>query len=145
VRALAALSFAMVVGFTACSPNSVKPSTATSPPETSLPANCREISPIETEALLKAKPDLEILDMRVETEWGEEGHIQGAQLANFYRKDVQVYLAAMDRTKPYLVYCAIGERSKQTAVQMAELGFKEVYVLAGGLNAWKAAGKPVVK
>lgn len=94
---------------------------------------------------MKAKPDLVLLDMRVETEWGEEGHLQGAQLTNYYRKDLRGYLADMDHKKLYLVYCAIGERSKQTAVQMAELGFTEVHVLAGGLNAWKAAGKPVVK
>lgn len=145
MRRLVALAIAMVVGLTACSRKSAPPSTATSPPETVLPANCREISPAETEAMLKAKADLVILDMRVETEWGEEGHIQGAQFANYYRQDLKGYLAALDRTKPYLVYCALGERSKQTAVQMAELGFKEIYVLAGGLNAWKAAGKPIVK
>jgi rhodanese-related sulfurtransferase len=145
MRSWLVLAFAMVVGLTACSRKSAPPSTATSPPETRLPANCREISLTETEALLKTKPELVILDMRVETEWGEEGHIQGAQFANYYRQDLKGYLSALDRTKPYFVYCAIGERSKQTAVQMAELGFKEIYVLAGGLNAWKAAGKPVVK
>jgi rhodanese-related sulfurtransferase len=145
MRSWLVLAFAMVVGLTACSRKSKPPSTATSPPETRLPANCREISLTETEALLKTKPELVILDMRVETEWGEEGHIQGARFANYYRQDLKGYLSALDRTKPYFVYCAIGERSKQTAVQMAELGFKEIYVLAGGLNAWKAAGKPVVK
>ena len=94
---------------------------------------------------MKAKSDLVILDMRVETEWAEEGHLQGAQLTNYYRQGLRDHLAAMDRKKPCLVYCAIGERSKRTAVQMAELGFTEIHVLAGGLNAWKAAGKPVVK
>ena len=142
MRSLVALT--ALIMLVACSREPASP-VATSPPETKLPASCHEISPDETEALMKAKPDLVILDMRVETEWGEEGHLQGAQLTNYYRKALRDHLAAMDRKKPYLVYCAIGERSKLTAVQMAELGFNEIYVLAGGLNAWKAAGKPVVK
>ena len=139
-----ALALALVM-FAACSRNAAPPPTAVSPPETKLPANCRELSPDETEALMKAKPGLVLLDMRVETEWAEEGRLQGAQLTNYYRKDLRDHLAAMDRKQPHLVYCAIGERSRKTAVQMAELGFGEIYILAGGLNAWKAAGKPVVK
>ena len=142
MRLVIALALVMIA---ACSRHAAPLPTAVSPPETKLPANCRAISPDEAEALMKAKSDLVILDMRVETEWAEEGHLQGAQLTNYYRQGLRDHLAAMDRKKPCLVYCAIGERSKQTAVQMAELGFTEIYVLAGGLNAWKAAGKPVVK
>jgi rhodanese-related sulfurtransferase len=142
---LIALGMATLLALAACSRSAAPPSTATSPPETKLPASCHEVSPDEAEAMMKAKPDLVLLDMRVETEWDSEGHLPGAQLTNFYRKELRAYLDAMDHTKPYLVYCAIGERSKQTAAQMAGLGFKEIYVLAGGINAWKAAGKPVVK
>ena len=139
------LGLAMIMGFASCSRKAEPPVAVVSPPETKLPASCREVTPDEAEALMKAKPDLVILDMRVETEWVEEGHLQGAQRTNFYRKELKEHLAGMDHAKPYLIYCAIGERSKQTAVQMGELGFRELYVLAGGLNAWKAAGKPVSK
>ena len=140
-----ALAALMLAGLAACSRNAVPTPAAISPPETRLPANCHEVSLDEADAMIKAKPDLVILDMRVETEWAAEGHISGATFANYFRGGLRDYLDAMDRRKPYLVYCAIGERSKLTAVQMAELGFKEIYVLAGGLNAWKSAGKPVVK
>ena len=139
------IGLATIVGLTACSRNVAPPPTAVAPPETKLPATVSELSPDETASLIKGNPALVILDMRVETEWGEEGHLQGAQLTNYYRKDLKDHLATLDREKPHLVYCAIGERAKQTAAQMAELGFKEVYVLVGGLNAWKASGKPVVK
>lgn len=145
MRSVIALGLSMLLGLSACSRKAAPPPTAISPPETKLPASCHEISPDEADAMKKAKPDLVLLDMRVETEWAAEGHIPGAQFANYFRGGLRDYLAAMDRKKPYLVYCAIGERSRLTAVQMAELGFNEVYVLAGGLNAWKAVGKPVVK
>ena len=94
---------------------------------------------------MKAKPDLVILDMRVESEWVEEGHLPNAQRTNFYREALKEHLAAMDRSKPYLVCCAIGERSRQTVAQMGELGFRELYLLSGGMNAWKASGRPVAK
>lgn len=142
-RAISLVSLSMVLN--QCSRDAAPPPAAVSPPETKLPAVCKALTPDETEALIKAKPDLAILDMRVETEWGAEGHIPGAQFTNFFRGGLKEHLAQIDRKKPCLIYCAIGERSKQTAVQMAELGFSELYVLTGGLNAWKGAGKPVEK
>lgn len=133
------------IGASQCSRDAAPPPAAVSPPETKLPAVCKALTPDEAEALIKAKPDLAILDMRVETEWAAEGHIPGAQFTNFFRGELREHLSQIDRKKPCLIYCAIGERSKQTAVQMAELGFSELYVLTGGLNSWKAAEKPVVK
>lgn len=136
---------AVFAAIASCSRHAASPPVSVVPPEIKLPANCSELSVNETEALVKAKPGLVILDMRVETEWAEEGHIGGAQFANYFRGGLKDYLAALDRTKPCLVYCAIGERSRLTAVELAQLGFREIYLLKGGLNAWKAAGKPVVK
>ena len=115
------------------------------PPPVVLPESFRELSPQEAAALIQQKPDLKILDMRVETEWAEEGHIAGAYLTNFYRQKLGEHLQSLDRKKPYLVYCALGERARLTAAQMAELGFAEVYLLKDGLNAGKKAGLPLVQ
>lgn len=145
MRTAVALCLVVSLGVAACSRESSSVRAITSPPDTKLPAACREVSPDEAEALIKTKPALVLLDMRVETEWGAEGHISGAQLTNFFRAGLREHLATMPREKPHLVYCALGERSRQTAAMMGELGFKEIYVLAGGLDAWKAAAKPVVK
>ena len=133
------------IGASQCSRDAASPPVAVSPPETELPSVCKALTPDEAEALMKSKPGLAILDMRVETEWASEGHIAGAQFTNFFRGGLRQHLSQIDRKKPCLIYCAIGERSKQTAVQMAELGFTELYVLTGGFNAWKAAGKPAEK
>ncbi|MBX7209309.1 MAG: rhodanese-like domain-containing protein [Verrucomicrobiaceae bacterium] len=142
MRGLIASCFVLALAACSREPSTVQP---TAPPETKLPASAREVTVDETETLLKTKPGLLILDMRVETEWAEEGHIPGAQLTNYYRANLRERLDALDHTKPSLVYCAIGERARLTAVIMGELGFKEIHVLKGGLNAWKAAGKAVVK
>ena len=51
----------------------------------------------------------------------------------------------LDKNKTLLVYCAGGGRSGQAAVWLKEQGFKEVINLQGGITAWNAAGKTVVK
>lgn len=48
-------------------------------------------------------------------------------------------------SRPVLAYCARGNRSASAAGRLTKLGFKEVYGLRGGINAWRAAGLPVVK
>jgi len=51
----------------------------------------------------------------------------------------------LDKNKTLLVYCAAGGRSGQAAEWLKEQGFKEVVNLQGGITAWNAAGKPVVR
>lgn len=114
------------------------------PPERPLPAGFKLLAPADVETLLGSRAGLVVLDMRTEKEWSEEGHLPNATLANYFRANLRVYLEGLDRRAPYLLYCAIGGRARLTAEQMAELGFTEVYLLDGGLTAWKTAGKPVV-
>ena len=41
------------------------------------------------------------------------------------------------------MYCLAGGRSAAAAKQMREAGYKNVFELSGGINAWKAASKPL--
>jgi thioredoxin len=41
------------------------------------------------------------------------------------------------------VYCLAGGRSAAAADQMRKAGYKKVYELSGGTNAWRAANKPL--
>lgn len=57
---------------------------------------------------------------------------------------IDVYLAEsfqkienLDKDTPYYLYCWHGNRSKQIGEYMHEKGFKEVYDLEGGIDAWK--------
>jgi len=43
------------------------------------------------------------------------------------------------------LYCRSGSRTRKAADAMQKIGFKHVYMLEGGINAWKEAGKEVVK
>lgn len=86
----------------------------------------------------------QILDVRTPDEWNE-GIIEGAVMNNIYNDDFESQLEKLDKEKPVAVYCKVGGRSGQAMAKMTELGFKEVYNLNGGMDAWKSAGKPTVK
>lgn len=118
---------------------------AGSPP----PARADEIVPIEhvdptTAARLLERSHLTILDLRTPAEYAV-AHLTGARLVDFNSPDFARELAKLDRDRPYLIHCASGRRSTAALDTFRELGFRHVIHLDGGLNAWLAAGLPVVK
>ncbi len=46
-------------------------------------------------------------------------------------------------SRPVIVYCARGQRSRGAAGTLAKAGIANIYQLQGGLKAWKDAGLPV--
>lgn len=85
-----------------------------------------------------------VLDLRTDAEFAG-GHIAGAKQLDFNAPDFKTKLAALNRDQPYLVHCASGRRSTKALDTFKALGFKNVTHLDGGFNAWKTAGKPVVR
>lgn len=85
----------------------------------------------------------QVVDVRTPQEWNE-GIIEGAMKANFYDADFKTQLEKLDKEKPVAVYCKVGGRSGQAMSMLQEMGFKEVYNLKGGMDAWKSASKPTV-
>lgn len=47
------------------------------------------------------------------------------------------------KDKPVIVVCASSSRAGRAAAQMRASGYAEVYVLAGGVAAWRDAGLPI--
>lgn len=89
-------------------------------------------------------PDFIIIDVRTQEEYNS-GYIEGAINIDFYSKDFRTELDALDRDKVYLIYCHTARRSSGARDMMAELGFKEVYNMSGGIVAWETQGLPVVR
>lgn len=52
---------------------------------------------------------------------------------------------AKSKETPLIVLCQTGARSGAAATVLKAAGYNEVFVLDGGLNAWKEAGMPVKK
>lgn len=103
----------------------------------------RALSPQQFNAL-SDKGGYMLLDVRTPEEW-KAGHLKDAVHIDWYADDFSKQVATLDKTKPVLVYCAVGGRSSEAQEAMQDLGFKKVVNLKGGMDAWKEAGLPVVK
>ena len=89
-------------------------------------------------------PDFVIIDVRTPEEF-DGGYIEGAINIDYYYEDFRAHLETLDKDKSYLIYCHSGRRSAGTRDTMAELGFREVYNISGGITEWEAQGLPVVR
>ncbi len=92
---------------------------------------------------ITTKENIQILDVRTPGEFFS-GHIKNALQADWNNKpEFERRLAFIDKDKPVYVYCLAGGRSAAAADKMRKAGYKNVYELKGGTNAWRAANKPL--
>jgi rhodanese-related sulfurtransferase/rubrerythrin len=75
-----------------------------------------------------------LVDVRQPGEY-ERGHIPGARLIPVGQISDRVSELNPDKTT--IVYCAAGVRSRAGASVLDRAGFREVYSMAGGFNAWQ--------
>jgi rhodanese-related sulfurtransferase len=112
--------------------------------QTAVQAQSGKLNPAEFESILSKDKTVQLVDVRTPEEYAA-GHIEGARLIDFYDTDFATRIGKLDKNKPVLVYCAAGGRSASAAEQLNKMGFKKVYDLAGGMRAWRAAGKKAVQ
>jgi len=93
---------------------------------------------------LRQQTNSVVLDVRTPKEF-TAGHIPGAVNIDWNGADFQKKVSALDKSKTYLVQCAVGGRSAKAAEKMMTLQFTNVYNLEGGIKAWEKAGKPIEK
>jgi phage shock protein E len=93
---------------------------------------------------LRQQTNAVVLDVRTPKEF-TAGHIPGATNIDWNGADFAKRAATLDKSKTYLVHCAVGGRSAKASEQMSALQFTNVYNLEGGMKAWEKAGKPVTK
>jgi len=86
---------------------------------------------------LKSNKNPQLLDVRTPEEFNSE-HIENATNVNWNSDDFITKSENYDKSKPIFVYCKVGGRSYQAATKLAELGFKEIYNLEGGIMKWNA-------
>ena len=81
-----------------------------------------------------------VVDVRAASEW-ESGHIPGA--VHRFLGSLPETAAGLPHDQPIVLQCAGGSRSMIAASLLAARGFTNVSNLAGGFDAWRAAGRPV--
>jgi len=108
---------------------------------TSAPAESN-LTPQQALEAIQQTAGLVILDVRTPAEFSA-GHIAKAVNIDFYEKDFQDRIKALDKGTPYFVYCRSGNRSGKTLEFMNKAGFKAVQHLDRGINAWVREGLPI--
>ncbi len=91
---------------------------------------------------LTSKENTVILDVRTPDEF-KDGHIEGAINIDFFGKNFDEEIAALDKSKYYLVYCAAGGRSGKTLKKLKNTAFTGAANLKGGMGAWQSSGQSV--
>jgi thioredoxin len=84
----------------------------------------------------------QLIDVRTPQEF-EKYRIRSAKNIDFRSPDFHKEIEKLDTTKAVLIYCLSGARSKAAAAVFQECGFTVIYDLAGGINAWSKAEKPI--
>lgn len=100
----------------------------------------KNVNVTEAKAMID-KGGVTVVDVRTPSEYAG-GHLKNAKLANVNDAGFDANIAKLDKNKPVVVYCAVGGRSSRAADIMTQKGFKNVYNVSGGYNAWAAAGLP---
>lgn len=86
-----------------------------------------------------------LIDLRTNDEIARKGMIKNARQIDFFGKDAEKRISALNRDSTYLIYCAGGGRSGECAALMESMGFKHVVNLEKGFDDWKLKGYDVVK
>jgi rhodanese-related sulfurtransferase len=82
-----------------------------------------------------------LLDVRQPEEWNES-HIGGTTLIPL--GELKARVAEVPRDREIVVLCRSGRRSQSGRDILLEAGFERVTSMTGGINAWKAEGRPTV-
>ncbi len=104
------------------------------------------VDPAKADMMIKSDNPPVLIDVRSAEEFtGELGHIPGARLIPLpdLRDSLSVIGTFGDRD--LLIVCRSGRRSTLAGNQLMDSGFKSVYNLRGGMNAWIQYGGDIEK
>ena len=94
----------------------------------------RQVTTEEAVSIMQTEENYVILDVRTAQEFAS-GHIPGAALLPNETIGTEDIPLLPDKDQLILVYCRSGNRSKQAAEKLAQLGYTNI-VEFGGINSW---------
>ncbi|TXH04744.1 MAG: rhodanese-like domain-containing protein [Nevskiaceae bacterium] len=83
-----------------------------------------------------------IIDVRPAADF-KRGHLLNAVNLPLTKLEEQIGQIAREKSRPVLVYCAMGPSSVTAVEKLRKNGFAEAYPLSGGINGWIASSLPV--
>ena len=102
----------------------------------------REVTVAETRARMSSNADTRLIDVREDNEW-QAAHAAGAEHLGKGIIERDIETAAPDKATELILYCGGGYRSALVADVLQQMGYTNVFSMAGGWKAWKDSGAPV--
>lgn len=103
----------------------------------------KQVNPAQATQLIN-REDAHIVDVREADEFAG-GHLPEARNIPLAKLTERAGEIERFKGKPVIVCCASGMRSGKACGELAKLGFSNIVSLAGGVDAWSAAGYPLKK
>ncbi|HUN91497.1 MAG TPA: rhodanese-like domain-containing protein [Burkholderiaceae bacterium] len=97
------------------------------------------LSTLQATQLINAR-NAQVVDVR---EAGEYGAASLPNARNIPLGEIDKRAAELRKERPVIVFCNGGGRAPRAAARLRAAGLAEVYVLEGGLAAWREAGLPL--
>lgn len=85
-----------------------------------------------------------LIDVREESEW-DAGHARDAVHLGKGIIERDIERTVPDRNAELILYCGGGFRSALATNALQDMGYTNVFSMAGGWRAWESAGAPVEK
>ena len=102
----------------------------------------KEVTVEETRERLAANRSGLLIDVREDNEWND-GRAAGAIHLGKGIIERDIEATAPDKSTELILYCGGGYRSALAADVLQDMGYTNVWSMAGGWKAWKESGAPV--
>jgi rhodanese-related sulfurtransferase len=101
----------------------------------------KEVTVEETKTRLSQNPEARLIDVREDNEW-QAAHAAGAEHLGkgIIERDIEEKVP--DKSTEVILYCGGGFRSALAADVLQQMGYTNVFSMAGGWKAWKDSGAP---
>ena len=101
----------------------------------------REVTVEETQQRMSANPDAKLFDVREDNEWQAAHATDASHIGKgIIERDIEERVP--DKSTEVILYCGGGFRSALAADVLQQMGYTNVFSMAGGWKAWKDSGAP---
>ena len=102
----------------------------------------REVTVAETQERLKQNPTAKLIDVREDNEWNAAHDAGSVHLGKgIIERDIETTVP--DKSTELILYCGGGFRSALAADVLQQMGYGNVFSMAGGWKAWREAGAEI--
>lgn len=101
----------------------------------------KRLGPLEAVRMINDR-DPAVVDIRPVGDF-KKGHLINALNIPLAKLEERASEISKDKSRPVILYCALGGSASEAAAKLRKLGFAEVYPIRGGLNGWLQSNLPV--